>query len=190
MERSIPVNVQTVSQWATGWQTATILRKPYSVKSFFAIAIGGFTCLAEALIAFVMMSLVASLGLPRLTRALHNSDVRSARVVMTNLAVTARMAAVQRGCIATLKVTTGPSGTAWVTACKVDRAGTDTLGKVEQLGSRFGVEVTASASLLRFSPAGTSIGFQPLIVTFVSLKNGASMRDSVVINSLGTPVRF
>lgn len=146
----------------------------------------GFT-LFEMLIVLTLVGIVSALSLPRIFDAVHKADVRSARVAFGNLAVKARAAAVHRGCTATLHFTTGSAGVVWVTVCKIGQAGTDTLGGVERLATRFGVSIASTSSTLQYTPRGVSVGYLALTARFTSSSGG--YQDSTVINQLGKVVR-
>ncbi|HVH67645.1 MAG TPA: GspH/FimT family pseudopilin [Gemmatimonadales bacterium] len=147
----------------------------------------GFTIL-QLMITTMIVGLVTTLTLPRLIDAVYKTNVRSARVAFANLVARARTVAVQRGCVATLRVTTGPAGAVWVTACNINQAGTDTVGRVEPLATRFGVSLSATITSLQFQPHGLSVGYQPMTVVFTSIASGVPYTDSTVINELGKVV--
>jgi prepilin-type N-terminal cleavage/methylation domain-containing protein len=147
----------------------------------------GFT-LVEVIIVLFVVGLVATIGLPKVSTMRDRANVRGARAGFGNLAVKARGAAVQRGCTASLNFTTGTTGRVWVTVCRLGAAGTDTVGTVEPLASRFGVSMSSSsASPVQFNPRGMSIGFQATKVVFTSTTGG--YKDSTMLNQVGKVVR-
>jgi prepilin-type N-terminal cleavage/methylation domain-containing protein len=140
----------------------------------------------EILIVMVLIGIIASLGIPRIKSAVEKTNVRSARVAAGTLVVKARAAAIQRGCASAIHFTSGVSGTVWVTTCKVNVSGVDTLGGIERLAARYNVTLTASSDSVRYMPNGVALGNNAnTVLTFVS----NSARDSVVINSVGRVVR-
>src|SRR5256886_17585729 len=76
----------------------------------------GFT-LIEMITVFVLIGVIAAIGLPRLRDGLEKQNVRSAKALIATMAATARGAAIQRGCAATLNMTVD---SAWATACGVN----------------------------------------------------------------------
>jgi prepilin-type N-terminal cleavage/methylation domain-containing protein len=145
----------------------------------------GFTFI-EILIVMVLIGIIASLGIPRIRGAIEKQNVRSARVAASTLVVKARAAAIQRGCASAIHFTSGTNGTVWVTTCKVNAVGVDTLGGLERLAARYNLTLTASADSVRFMPNGVSLGNNAnIVLRFTS--NAVS--DSVVINPVGKVVR-
>src|SRR2546426_205672 len=76
--------------------------------------------LIEMITVLVLIGIIAAIGFPRLRDALEKQNVRSAKALIATLAATARGAAIQRGCAATLNMTVD---SAWVTACGDQRFG-------------------------------------------------------------------
>jgi len=148
----------------------------------------GFTTI-ELAIVLVLIGLIAAFGFPKIRDALDASNVRSARAAVTTLVVTARAAAVQRGCLAVFHVSSASGGTVWVTACPRLRPGAgtvDTVSGVEQLGVRYNVTVSSSRDSVRYDPRGLSV---ESVQTAVALLGGTGKQDTVFINSLGKVVR-
>jgi prepilin-type N-terminal cleavage/methylation domain-containing protein len=139
----------------------------------------------EMLVVFIIVGVVVAFGLPRLRDSLQKSNVRSARAGMATLVAKARAAAVSRGCTATMKFTSGTSGTVAISVCTVGGGGTEILGGVDSLAARYQVTMTSSADSLKFDARGLSVGYSGMTVRFSS--NSAS--DSVLINPLGKVVR-
>lgn len=137
----------------------------------------GFTVL-ELLIVLILIGVLTGLALPRLTTAAQKSNVRSTRIELASMVTRARAAAIQRGCVDSLHVS---SSAAWVTACKVVGSGRDTVGPVDRIGSRFGVTLAASRADYGYDPRGLLVGFSggTIVIT------GSGYTDSVVINNVG-----
>src|SRR5947208_16506477 len=115
----------------------------------------GFTTI-ELLIVIVLIGVIVTIGFPRIRRTLDKTNVRSARVYLGTAVATARAAAVQRGCRAAVHFTS--PGTVWVTACsRVTPAGTDTIGGVVDLASRYKVTLAATSDSIRFDPRGLNM---------------------------------
>lgn len=147
----------------------------------------GFTFI-EILIVMVIIGVIASFGVPRIRDAILKTNIHSARVGFSLLAVKARQAAISRGCRGVLHVTQGTSGKVWVTVCKLTATGNvgtavDTLGSVEQLASRYGVSIASTVDSVQYDPRGISIGYTQAIVRFTS--TGTSSKDSLIINAIG-----
>jgi prepilin-type N-terminal cleavage/methylation domain-containing protein len=144
----------------------------------------GFTFI-EILIVMILIGIIAAIGIPRLRNSLQKTNVRSARAALSTIVSKARAAAVQRGCTAALHFTSGSSGKVWITLCKVNAAGVDTLGGVEPIAGRFNVTFTASRDSVRFMPNGILLDnvSTTLRVTW------STITDSIMINSVGKVVR-
>jgi hypothetical protein len=99
---------------------------------------------------------------------------------LASMIARARAAAIQRGCVDSLHISTS-AATAWVTACKVVGTGRDTVGPVDNLSKRFGVTLSASKTDYGYDPRGILVGFSggSIVIT------GNGFSDSVVINNVG-----
>src|SRR2546426_4684893 len=73
--------------------------------------------LIEMIIVLILIGVIASISFPRLRDGLEKQNIRSAKALIATLAATARGAAIQRGCSATLNLTVD---SIWVTACGVN----------------------------------------------------------------------
>jgi len=147
----------------------------------------GFTFI-EILIVMVIIGVIASFGIPRIRDSMLKVNIRSARVGFSMLAVTARQAAVARGCRGVLHITTGTSGSVWVTTCKLTATGNagtavDTIGVPTGLASRYGVSIASTVDSIQYDPRGISIGYTRAVVTFTA--SGTSYTDSAVVNAIG-----
>ena len=140
--------------------------------------------LIQLLVAMSIMAVMLGLGYPKLKDSVIKEAVRSARrEVTTQIAVTREVAA-QRGCSATLHIDEGAASRIWVTACSVNGSGVDTVGAVEQLSSRFGVEMESSTDSIVFTPQGLRRG-----MTWVGLRFSlAGHSDTLAISPVGRAV--
>jgi prepilin-type N-terminal cleavage/methylation domain-containing protein len=147
----------------------------------------GFTFI-EIMIVMVIIGVIASFGIPRIRDSMTKVNIRSARVGFSLLAVTARQAAVARGCRGVLHITSGSNGKAWVTVCKLTATGNvgttvDTIGVPTSLSSRYGVSLASTVDSIQYDPRGISIGYTRAVVTFSA--SGTSYIDSAVVNAIG-----
>lgn len=147
----------------------------------------GFTFI-EIMIVMVIIGIIASFGIPRIRDAVIKTNIHSARVGFSLLAVTARQAAVARGCRGVLHITNGTSGMVWVTVCKLTATGNvgtsvDTIGVPTGLASRYGVSIASTVDSIQYDPRGISIGYTQAIVRFTA--SGTTAKDSAVINAIG-----
>jgi len=145
----------------------------------------GFSAI-ELIVAMVLIALVVSISYPRVRSGMDKSNVRAARVSLSSGIVTAREAAVARGCRAVVHFTSGAAGTVWVTACPRTRPGVgtvDTIGAVDQLAARYNVSITASRDSIQFDVRGLSLDN---LSTNVGVQGKSTYnRDSTMISPLG-----
>ncbi|MGH7580894.1 MAG: GspH/FimT family pseudopilin [Gemmatimonadales bacterium] len=145
----------------------------------------GFT-LVEAVIVVVLLGLMVLIGFPRISSAMVQSDLRSARTTMVNLVATARTAAVQSNRRTWIKF---EGNTAHVLARPrmmpggggaVDPA--DTVGVVQDLAVQYKVAVTPGLDSIQFDPRGfgTDLGGSTSIVVS---RDGHS--STITIDGLG-----
>jgi prepilin-type N-terminal cleavage/methylation domain-containing protein len=145
----------------------------------------GFTFI-EILIVMILIGVVSALMFPRLRGAFEKTNVHGARAAVGTLAAKARAAAVARGCRSAIHFSSGADGTVWVTVCKVNATtGTDTLGGVEHLASRFNVTFSPSRDSVTYAPSGVSFDNVTTILRFTA----GNASDSVLINPVGKVVR-
>lgn len=135
----------------------------------------------EMIIVVILIGVIASIGFPRLRDGLEKQNVRSSKALIATLTATARSAAIQRGCAATLNLS---PDSVWVTACGA--TGTppplnQPVGTKKLVGSEFKVTLSSTATSIVYDPRGIATVFQPTTVRVI----GAHYRDSVVINELG-----
>ena len=133
----------------------------------------------ELIVVIILIGVIASIGFPRLRDGLEKQNVRSAKALIATLAATARGAAVQRGCSATLNLTVD---SIWVTACGVNPpAASVQVGTKKLVGDEFSVTLNSSAASVVYDPRGISTVFQPTTVRVI----GPHYSDSVMINEVG-----
>ncbi len=139
--------------------------------------------LIELMFVFVVAGVILAIGFPRLQNGLEKQNIRSAKALLSTLVATARGTAVQRGCAATLNMTTD---SIWVTACGVNPpAASVQIGTKKLVGDEFNVTLAPSAASVVYDPRGIATVFQTTSVRIT----GAHYTDSVVINSVGKVIR-
>jgi prepilin-type N-terminal cleavage/methylation domain-containing protein len=133
----------------------------------------------EMIIVVVLIGIIATIGFPRLRRGLEKQNIRSAKAMLSTMVATARGSAIQRGCAATLNLS---SDSVWVTACGVNPpAASVTVGTAKRVGAEFNVTLSASSATVVYDPRGIATAFQVTTVRVI----GPTYRDSVVINEVG-----
>ena len=133
----------------------------------------------EMVVVIVLVGLIASIGFPRLRDSLEKQNVRSAKALIATLAATARGAAIQRGCSATLNMTVD---SIWVTACGVNPpAASVQVGTKKLVGDEFNVTLSSTAATVVYDPRGITTQFQATTIRVI----GPNHRDSVMINEVG-----
>ncbi len=125
----------------------------------------GFTLL-EILTALVIVGVVMAVAAPKFREMMTHENVRQARANVTMRLASARSIAVQRGCEAVLHFDQ-TSSRVWVTMCRPEGGGKDTLGFIENLSSRFGVVFLSSpADSILFTPQGIAFSADWITLTF------------------------
>src|SRR5579862_280261 len=146
----------------------------------------GFT-VAELLVVIVIIAITTMIGFPKIKDAIFKNNVRSARVAAATYVVTARAAAIERGCTGVVHFV---SGAVWVTVCpRMATTGTgtiDTIGFVDNLANLYSVTMTMAIDSVQFDPRGLSLTNAQSVVLFTTT-TGA--RDSILINQIGKVVR-
>jgi prepilin-type N-terminal cleavage/methylation domain-containing protein len=133
----------------------------------------------EMVAVILLIGVIASIGFPRLRDGLEKQNVRSAKALIATLTATARGAAIQRGCSATLNITVD---SVWVTACGVNPpANSVSVGTKKLVGDEFHVTLNSTAASVVYDPRGIATAFQPTTVRVI----GPHYRDSVMINAVG-----
>ena len=139
--------------------------------------------LIEMMFVFVLVGVIMAIGFPRLKNGLEKQNIRSSKALIATLAATARGTAIQRGCAATLNMTTD---SAWVTACGVNPpAASVQVGTKKLVGSEFNVSLAPSAATVVYDPRGIAAVFSTTTIRII----GAHYQDSVVINQVGKVTR-
>ncbi len=139
----------------------------------------GFTFI-ETLTVLVIVTTILSLGTPTFRRWLGRESVRAARHELSTHLARTRAAAVQRGCRAVLHLDDTYSRV-WVTSCRVQGLGIDTVGSVDDLAERFGVALDVDGDSIVFTPQGIAYGTSWLTV---NISNG-SFSKGIEISPLG-----
>ena len=141
--------------------------------------------LIEMMFVFVLAGVIMAIGYPRLRNGLEQQNIRSSKALLATLAATARGTAVQRGCNATLNMTTD---SVWVTACNLTPPFAQTqVGTKKLVGEEFGVTLTPSVASIVYDPRGIR---SPFAASPSSVRiTGAHYSDSVVINEVGKVTR-
>jgi prepilin-type N-terminal cleavage/methylation domain-containing protein len=141
----------------------------------------GFTLL-EILAALVIMGIVMALGAPRFREWMTRENVRQARVNITTQLAGARSIAVQRGCQAVLHVDPS-SSRVWTTSCRLQGGGTDTVGMIQNMSSRYGVVFASTGDSVVFTPQGIAFGAAWITMTL----SKAGFNAVLEISPLGRP---
>lgn len=139
----------------------------------------------EMIIVVILIGTIAAIGFPRLRDGLEKQNIRSSKALIATLAATARGTAIQRGCSATLNMS---SDSVWVTACGL--AGNPpplsvAVGTKKLVGREFSVTLAPSVATIVYDPRGIATQFVPRTVQVI----GPHYRDSVVINEVGRVMR-
>lgn len=140
----------------------------------------GFT-LIEMVIVVVLIGVLTTVALPFFRRSTVRADVSGAMDAVSAVHAVAKATAIQRGRTTRLVMQHSSAYKVWVIATKVTGTGVDTIGRVEDLGSRFGVTYTTSRDTLTFTPRG--IGADPSGTTVIISKGG--ILDTLTISAAG-----
>jgi len=137
----------------------------------------------EMLIVVVIIGIIATIGYPRIRDSIAKADRRAARSAVRTYLVTARSAAVARGCRSSFHFTQGPNSRMWVTSCVVTGTGRDTLAGPDQLEDRWGVRLLSGKDSITYDGRGVRVTF---VETTIKIRDKQDNdRDSVVVNQLG-----
>ncbi|MGH7426836.1 MAG: pilus assembly FimT family protein [Candidatus Methylomirabilaceae bacterium] len=142
----------------------------------------GFTAI-EMVIVVVLIGTIAAIGFPRIRDSIEKANRRAARTAVQTYLVTARSAAVARGCRSSFHFTQGPNSRMWVSSCAVNGAGRDTIAGPDQLEERWGVRLQSGRDSITYDPRGVRVTFVETTIKIRDKKDND--RDSVVVNQLG-----
>ena len=142
--------------------------------------------LIEMLMVVVIIGIMLRFGLPYFRSANTKADVRGAMDLVAAMHGRTKQAAVQRGRVSQL-IMDRTNNTMVIVANKVTGTGVDTVGKVENLASRFGVTFTTSPTrdTLMFTPRG--VGVEAGDTKIIISKGG--FLDTLNISSAGRLMR-
>jgi prepilin-type N-terminal cleavage/methylation domain-containing protein len=141
----------------------------------------GFTIL-EMLVVVIILGVLFLIGFPRMSAGMTKANVRGARTTLINLIAKARTAATQTNRVALFKVQGNNAFVLLRPRLLPGGGNADTLGTVYQLGSSYGVTVTAAIDSIRFDPRGLGTGFGTG-TSFLVSRNG--IIDSITVDGLG-----
>ncbi len=139
----------------------------------------GFT-LIEMLLVIVIAGLLMGVAIPTFLKFSDKSALRSAAVAVSSMHARAKVAAIQRGRTTRLKMSAA-NNTMWVVSTNAAGTGLDTIGKVENLNTRFGITFTTTRDSLTFTPRG--IGFETSGTTIILLKG--TKADTLTVTAAG-----
>lgn len=134
--------------------------------------------LIELVIVFVIIGAIAAFAFPRIGDGLTRQNVRSARTMFIAVHARARATAIQRGAQTQMIVS---NGTLEVRSLNPVSGAAQTVGRIEDLGARYGVTVLPASLTLTFDPRG--IGLETSQTT-VAITKGA-FGASVVVSPVG-----
>jgi prepilin-type N-terminal cleavage/methylation domain-containing protein len=151
---------------------------------------GGFTLL-ELIITMAVISTIIAISAPRIRDTMEKINVRSAKVAVANYVARTRSSAVGRSCRTVMHITQGTSGRVWITSCRSGDIGrtlaVDTVGKIDSVAARFGVNLASTVDSLSFDGRGlaTTFAFSTISVRSVAL---STVLDSIRVNPIGKVV--
>jgi prepilin-type N-terminal cleavage/methylation domain-containing protein len=140
--------------------------------------------LVEMLIVVVMIGIMLGIGFPKMRAGMANNNVRAARTALINMMAGARNASSQTNRSAWVKI---EGNRAVVLArprqdgVKTGTINADTIGPVQNLGTLYGVTVTATVDSFRFNPTLTSLDV--VGTTFTISRSGHV--ETVAVDGLG-----
>ena len=134
----------------------------------------------------VLIGAMLGVGLPYFRGATEKTDVRGAMDAIAALHAMTKQTAVQRSRVTRL-VMDRSNYTMVVVATKVSGTGVDTVGRVQNLNSRFGIRFTVSPALdtLTFTPRG--IGVEAATTSIIVSKG--SFSDTMAVSAAGRLIR-
>lgn len=138
----------------------------------------GFTLL-EVITSIALMGILSAVGIPRFQEWMGREHVRQARREVTVHLAGARSVGAQRGCPAVFHLD-DISDRVWVTACRVQGSGIDTVGMINNLAQRYGVSFDTDGDSIQFSPQGLAFGSAWITVRFTKADYEATLEISPV----------
>lgn len=138
----------------------------------------------EIVIVMVLIGLMSAVALPFIRNATVKSAVSGALAAVTSLHAVARNSAIQRGRTAVL-VLNSSTETTVVILRRPGSTAVDTVGKAENLYTRFGVDLSSTSDSVVFTPRG--IGAASGSTTVIATRSGYA--DTLVISAAGRLVR-
>jgi len=144
--------------------------------------------LLEMIVVMVVIGLLIAISAPRIKDGLEKINVREAKVSMANYVARTRGSAVARGCRTVMHMTQGTAGKVWITSCKPSDVGrslaVDTIGTVDNIAAKFGVNLSSTVDSIAFDRRGisTSFAFSTIRVTGTSY---TAVKDSLRVNPNG-----
>jgi hypothetical protein len=109
-----------------------------------------------------------------MANTMRREAARSARREIATQVMRARNAAAQRGCRATLHISSS-SDRVWVTACKTSGTGVDTIGTITDVAARYKVNMVATADSLPFAANSLGLGTSTILFAFARGTNWITM---------------
>lgn len=140
----------------------------------------GFT-LVEALVVVVLLGLITLIGFPRISAAMVQSDIRSARTTVINLLATARAASIQTGRRTWVKFEGDKAFVLARPRRAVGAGDADTVGTVQDLSTQYKVTI-AGVDSIAFDPRGFGASFGD--TTSVTLSRN-SHSETITLDGLG-----
>ncbi len=134
--------------------------------------------LIEVALVLVIIGVMAAFAFPRIGDGLTRQSVRSARTMFIAVHARARATAIQRGAQTQLILN---NNTLEVRSINPVSGAVQTVGRIEDLGRRYGVTVQPTSLTLTFDPRG--IGMETAQTT-ISITKGA-FGSTVVISPVG-----
>ena len=150
----------------------------------------GFTLL-EIIVTMAFLTVVYAISAPRIKDGMEKINVRSAKVAVANYVARTRSAAVGRSCRTVFHIAQGATGRIWITSCRPSDLGrtlaVDTVGKVDSVAVRFGVNLSSTVDSIAFDGRGltTTFAFSTLRVRSVAM---TTIVDSIRVNPIGKVV--
>jgi Tfp pilus assembly protein FimT len=138
------------------------------------------------LIVVVMIGVMLAIGFPKMRAGMTNNNVRAARTALINMIAGARNAGSQTNRSTWVKI----EGNRAVVLARprlvaVGGSNADTIGPVQNLGTLYGVTVTATVDSFRFNPTLTSLDV--VGTTFTISRSGHV--ETVAVDGLGRVIK-